>query len=195
MDENLNNENKKTLLEIEREELNLLVQRGVKFDISMKVKKRVKGLPGFLGKKEITEKTETFEIHEPTLSVLDRISDVALDMVINDDELCDGSQEFITRARKIVKGNSEKLARVIAIAVLGEDYHINEISKSGKIKRLINEEELNRLTDLFFHSIKPSKLSALASTVTNISNFADFLVSMRLLSGARMTQQRKESIE
>jgi len=193
MDEIIGQE--KTSTEMERNELNLLVQRGVKFDISMKVKKRVKGLRGFFGKKEITEETATFEIHEPTLSVLDRISDVTLDMVINDDELQDGSQEVITRAREIVKGNSEKLARVVAIATLGEDYHITEISKSGKIKRQNDEKELNRLTDLFFHSIKPSKLAVLASTVTNISNLGDFIASMRLLSGARTTQPRKESIE
>jgi len=188
-------EQEKTTTEMERNELNLLVQRGVKFDISMKVKKRVKGLRGFFGKKEITEETAIFEIHEPTLSVLDRISDVTLDMVIDDDELRDGSQEVIMRARKIVKGNSEKLARVVAIATLGEDYHITEISDSGKIKRRSDEKELNRLTDLFFHSIKPSKLAVIASTVTNISNLADFIASMRLLSGARTTQPRKESIE
>jgi hypothetical protein len=185
----------KTENEMEREELNLLIQRGIKFDVSMKVEKRAKWLRGFFGKNEIAEETTTFEIHEPTLSVLDRISDVALDMVINSDELKEGGDELITKAKELVKDNSKKLARLVAIAILGEDYHITEITESGKIKRRNDEKELDRLTDLFYHTVKPSKLVGLASAVTNISNLGDFIASMRLLSGARTTQPRKESIE
>jgi hypothetical protein len=190
-----NLEQEKTAHEMEREELNLLIQRGVKFDVSTKVYKRAAGLRGFFGEKEVTEETVTFEIHQPTLSTLDRISDVALDMVINDDELKDGSQEIITKARKIVKENAKKMARVVAIAALGEDYYITEVSESGKIKRRKNDRELDRLTDLFFHSIKPSQLAVITSTITSLSNLGDFIASMRFLSGARTTQPRKESIE
>jgi hypothetical protein len=184
-----------TAIEMEREELNLLIQRGLKFDVTINAKKRVKGIRGFFGKKEITEETQTFEIHEPTLSVLDRISDVALDMVINSDELKDGGEELITKAKELVKDNSEKLARLVAIAVLGEDYHITEITKSGKVKRRNDDKELDRLTSLFYHTVKPSKLVGLSSAVTNISNLGDFIASMRLLSGTRTTQPRKNRIE
>jgi hypothetical protein len=188
-------EQKKTAIEIEREELNLLVQRGFKFEVTFKAGKRVKGISGFFGKKEITEETMTFEIKQPTLDTLDRISDIALDMIANEDKLNDGSVEVITKAWKTVKENARKLARVVAIATLGEDYYITEISKSGEIKRRNNDRELNRLADLFFHTVKPSKLAGLASAVTNISNFGDFIISMRLLSDARMTQPIKNRIE
>ncbi|KAA6303127.1 MAG: hypothetical protein EZS26_000730 [Candidatus Ordinivivax streblomastigis] len=191
MNENLEQEK----IRMEREELNLLVQGGFQFDVSIKVRQRGKGIRGFFGKRQITEETQTFEIHEPTLSVLDRISFIALDMVINSEELNEGSEEVITKAKELVKDNSERLARLIAIAVLGEDYHITEISKSGKIKRHNDDKELNRLTDLFFHTIKPSKLVGLASAITNISNLGDFIGSMRLLSGTRTTQPRKNRIE
>jgi hypothetical protein len=193
MDDNL--EQEKTELEMEREELNLLVQRGLKFDVTIKARKRVSGVKGFFGKKETAEETQTFEIHEPTLSILDRISDVALDMVINSDELKDGGEEVITKAKELVKDNSERLARLVAIAVLGEEYHITEITKSGKITRRNNDKELDRLADLFFHTLKPSALVGLASVVTNISNLGDFIASMRLLSGTRTTQPRKNRIE
>jgi hypothetical protein len=188
-------EQRKTTLEMEREELNLLIQRGLKFNVTLKSRKRVKEIKGFFGKKEISEEIMTFEMHEPTLSVLDRISDVALDMVINTDELKECGEEIISKAEELVKGNSKKLALVVAIAVLGEDYYITEITQSGKIKRRNNDKELERLADLFFHTVKPSKLAGLASAVTNISNLGDFIASMRLLSGTRTTQPRKNRIE
>jgi hypothetical protein len=188
-------EQEKAAREMEREELNLLVQRGISFNISQKVRHRAKGLSGFFGKKEAAEETMTFEMHEPTLSVLDRISDVALDMAINDDELKESGEEIITKAKGLVKGNSQKLARMVAISVLGEDYHITEISKSGKVKRRNDDRELDRLTDLFFHAVTPSKLAGLALSITSISNIGDFIASMRLLSGARTTQPRKDRIE
>jgi hypothetical protein len=181
--------------EMEREELNLLVQRGIQFDISQKVRKRAKGWRGVFGKKEVLEETTTFELHEPTLSVLDRISDISLDMVINIDELKKDGNEAIAKTKELVKENSQKMARLVAIAVLGEDYHITEISKSGKAKRRNDDRELNRLTDLFFHTVKPSKLAVLVLSITNISNIGDFIASMRLLSGARTTQPRKDRIE
>jgi hypothetical protein len=190
-----NSEQEKTAQEMEREELNLLIQRGMKFDVSIKTYKRAAGLRGFLGKKEISEETFTYEVHQPTIDTLNRISAVALDMVINDDELRDGSQEVITRARKIVTENTGRMAYVVAMAVLGEDYYITEISGSGIIKRRKNDRELKRLADLFLHTVTPSKLAVITSAVTSISNLADFIASMRFLSGARTTQPRKESIE
>jgi hypothetical protein len=116
-------------------------------------------------------------------------------MIIDENELNGESHEVIAKARKIVKGNAEKLARVVAIAVLGEDYYITEISGSKQIKRRKDDKELDRLTDLFLHSVKPSKLTVIAAAITNISNLADFITSMRLLSGARTTQPIKNRIE
>ena len=174
MDENLNIENEKTLLQIEREELNLLVQRGFHFEIA-------------IGKRK-----KTFKIHEPTLAVLDRISDISLDMAISEDEL--NQNDIILNARKLVKNNAGRQAFIIAIAVVGESYHTN-IPILRQILNVFYRIKLRRLADLFMHTITPSKLVGLTASVTNISNLGDFYASMRLLSGARTTQQRKESIE
>lgn len=182
-------------LEIEREELNLLIKRGVKFDVTRKVRRRKKGFKAFFSKPQTVEETTSFEIHEPTLSVLDRISELSLSMAFDEEALKTEGDAVIAEAKQLTKDNAERLARVIAIAVLGEDYHITEVTRFGKTRKRNDDKELNRLTSLFFHTIKPSKLVALAATVTNVSNLGDFLASMRLLSGARTTQPRKERIE
>jgi hypothetical protein len=188
-------EQEKTTIEMEHEELNLLIQKGLKFHVTVKARKRVKGLRGFFGKKEISEETMTFEMQEPTLSVLDRISNISLDMVIDADKLKEGGEEIITKANESVRDNSRKLALLVAVAVLGEDYHITEITKSGKVKRRNDDRELSRLADLFFHAVKPSQLAGLALAVTSISNLGDFISSMRLLSGARTTRPIRDRIE
>lgn len=180
-------------IELEREQLNLLIKRGVKFDVIIKIRKRKKGFKGFFQKPEVLEEVTTYEIHEPTLSVLDRLCDIWLDMALDEVALKEG--EVIVEAKKTAKQNAKKMARVIAIAVLGEDYHITEITRTGKVKKYNDDKELNRLTNIFFHAIKPSKLALLTTTVTNISNLADFITSMRLMSGARTTKPITGRIE
>ncbi|MDR2009957.1 MAG: hypothetical protein LBQ22_05700 [Bacteroidales bacterium] len=187
------NEDEKTNIDLEREQLNLLIKRGVKFEVVAKIRKRNKGLKGFFKKPEILEETTSYEIHEPTLSVLDRLSEIWLDMAIDEEALKEGA--VIVEAKKAAKQNAKKMARVIAIAVLGEDYHITEITRAGKVKRYNDDKELNRLTNIFFHAIKPSKLALLSTTVTNVSNLADFITSMRLMSGARTTKPITGRIE
>ena len=180
-------------IELEREQLNLLIKRGVKFEVVTKIRKRKKGFKSFFQKPEISEETTSYEIQEPTLSVLDRLCDVWLDMAIDEEALREGA--VIVEAKQITKKNTEKMARIIAISVLGEDYHITEVSRTGKIRKYTDDKELNRLTKVFFHSIKPSKLARLATTITNVSNLADFIASMRLMSGARTTKPITDRIE
>ncbi len=187
------NEAEKNNIELEREQLNLLIKRGVKFEVVTKIHKRNKGLKGFFQKPEILEETTSYEIYEPTLSVLDRLCDIWLDMALDEEALKEGS--VILEAKKTTKQNAKKMARIIAIAVLGEDYHITEITPTGKVKRYNDDKELNRLTNVFFHAIKPSKLALLTTTVTNVSNLADFITSMRLMSGARTTKPIESRIE
>jgi hypothetical protein len=188
-------EDKKTALEMEREELDLLINRGFKFTVSMKVQKRQKGLRGLFGRKETAVEQAFFEIRQPTLDTLDRISAMAVDMALDEEEFKGGQQAILSAAWGKVKGCSRKMARVVAIAVLGEDYYVTEITGSGNIKRRKDDRELNRLTDLFLHAVSPSELAVIVSAITGASNLADFITSMRFLSGARTTQPIRESIE
>lgn len=116
-------------------------------------------------------------------------------MGIDEDSLNAGGTTTLVEAKQIAHENAERMARIIAIAVLGEDYNITEVGTNGRIKHKQDDKELDRLTALFLHSIKPSKLVGLANTVTNASNLGDFIGSMRLMSGARTTQPRKGRIE
>lgn len=182
-------------LEREREELNLLVQRGVKFDVTTKIRRRKKGLRGFFSRPETVNETHTFEIHEPTLSVLDRISALSLAIDIDEATIKAEGEAAITEARQVTKENIMRMARVVAIAVLGEDYHVIEVNRFGKVKKYNDDKELDRLTALFFHSVKPSVLVGLVAMITGMCNLGDFINSMRLLSGARTATPRKERIE
>lgn len=182
-------------LEREREELNLLVQRGVKFDVTTKIRRRKKGLRGFFSRPETVNETHTFEIHEPTLSVLDRISALSLAIDIDEATIKAEGEAAITEARQVTKENIMRMARVVAIAVLGEDYHVIEVNRFGKVKKYNDDKELDRLTALFFHSVKPSVLVGLTAMITTMCNLGDFINSMRLLSGARTATPRKERIE
>lgn len=182
-------------LEREREELNLLIQRGVKFDVTTKIRRRKKGLRGFFSRPETVNETHTFEIHEPTLSVLDRISALSLAIEIDEAAMKAEGEAAITEAWQVTKENIVRMARVVAVAVLGEDYHVTEVNRFGKVKKYNDDKELDRLTALFFHSVKPSVLVGLVAMITGMSNLGDFINSMRLLSGARTATPRKERIE
>lgn len=185
----------KELAEIERNELRLLIQRGVKFNITRKEYARKPGLFGRFRKREVREVTESFEFQEPTLSTLDRLSEVWLDIEIDEDSLSGGNLATVQEAKYLTAKNVKKAALIVAIAVLGEDYYINEVDAKGRIKTRENKAELQRLTRLFFHSVKPSQLVTLADTVTTVSNLPDFIGSMRLMKGARSTKPGTDRIE
>ena len=70
----------KTDLELEREELNLLVKQGIKFSVTHKIRRHKKGVKGFFQRPEVITVKEDFEIQEPTLSVLDRLSAIWVEM-------------------------------------------------------------------------------------------------------------------
>lgn len=180
---------------MEREELNILVKQGVRFSITYKVRRRNKGLKGLFQRPQVKTVKEDFEIQEPTLSVLDRLSAIWVEMGLDESQLSAGGMETLAEAKRIAKDNAGRMARIIAIAVLGEDYHVTEIGANGRVKRYNDDKELERLTALFFHCIKPSKLVGLSEIVTSVSNLGDFINSMRLMSGARTTQPRTERIE
>lgn len=192
---NEDNIQEKTALEMEREELNILVKQGVRFSVSRKVRHRKKGIKGLFQRPQVVTVKEDFEIQEPTLSVLDRLSSIWVEMGLDEDRIKAGGTATLAEAKRIANENAKRMARIIAIAVLGEDYHVTEIGAGGRVKQYNDDKELDRLTAIFFHSIKPSRLVGLSEAVTSVSNLGDFINSMRLMSGARTTQPRTERIE
>lgn len=186
----------KSLQEIEREELNLLIRKGQKFVIRYTIKTKKRNLLGIRAKVTEEERAETFEIKEPTLAVLDRLSNEWLEMSLDENALSEGGTQTLVEAKRATAENTYRMARIIAIAVLGEDFYTKTINqKTGRVQFANDEKELDRLTDLFFHTIKPSELVTLCQRITNIANLGDFIGSMRYMSGARTTQPITGRIE
>ena len=50
-----------------------------------------------------------------------------------------------------------------------------------------DRRRLDVLTDLFFHTVKPSELFQLTMTINAMCNLGDFIHSIRLMSAARTT--------
>lgn len=171
--------------EMEMAELNRLIGRGLKFKVE-----RVKMIrrPGFFGRfRRPVKKTETleFELHEPTLAVLDRLGAEGLEMEIDENVM--SSSDGVSAARALTAKHAIRMARYVAIAVLGEDYTTPVDKGNGVIKYVEDRAKLKELTELFAHCIKPSQLYKLVIAINTIANMADFTNCIRLASSNRTT--------
>lgn len=177
-------ENKEKLeaLEKEQNELRLMIEKGVTFDVEVTHYRRKPGFFGFFRKREKVTEKKVFSIQEPTLSTLDRLSALWLQMEIDETKLQEA--DYLNAAKKMARKEANRLAEVVATAVLGEDYY-TAIDKGGYYQRTENKKKLQRLTSLFLHTIKPSDLFTLAVLITNVSNLGDFINSIRLMSATR----------
>lgn len=168
----------------EKSELNILIQRGLAFDLERTIYKRKKGIFGYFRELEKVTETLRFKIQEPTLSTLDRIASEQIDLFM--DEKLMSSETGMSEAKKLVEEHSERMAKIVAYAVLGQDY-VKGIQEGSHIRYGYDDAKLEELTDLFFHNIKPSKLFQLVVLINTMSNLGDFCNSIRLMSAARTT--------
>ena len=178
----MEDKNKIEDLEREQKELRALIGEGINFDIDVTVRKRKAGLFGFLRKREKVTEKRYFTIKEPTLSTLDRLSAVWVQMSIDEAKL--QSDDYLVSAKQLAAKEAKRLAEVVAIAVLGEDYY--DVTASGEgFKRKPNNKRLAELAATFLHTLTPSELLTLAVAITNVSNLADFINSIRLMQASR----------
>lgn len=176
----------------EQSELRQMINEGVTFDVEITYKRRKPGILGYFRKREkITEK-KVFRVAEPTLSTLDRLSALWLEMTIDETKL--GDEDYLCTAKKLAAKEAKKLAEVVAVAVLGEDYY-DVTDKGGYFIRKPNEKRLARLISLFTHTITPSQLLTLAILITNVSNLGDFINSIRLMSATRTSDPITNRVE
>ena len=173
-------------LELEREELNRIVNNGVTFeveDVEAKVKKT--WLFGLFKKRELVKVTKTFKIEEPTLGTLDRLSREWVELAIDEESL--KGKDGMKNARSLAANNALRCAKVIAIAVIGSEYKIPVTDKNGVVKMREDVKRLNELTSLFARTIKPSRLYQIYILIQTMCNLGDFLNSIRLMSADRTT--------
>lgn len=174
----------KKKLEQERAELNALIGKGVSFEVKdteFDVEKRFFGL---IKKYKPREITRTFKIEELTLSTLDRISAETIEFAI--DETLMKSADSMQYARGFAREHSIRCAKVVAIAVLGEDRLI-PVQGKGCTKWVEDTKRIDELTSLFARTIKPSVLYKLFVLVNAMSNLGDFMNSIRLIQQERTT--------
>lgn len=166
-----------TDIEKERNELNHLINEGVEFKVSYTLNHRKFSFRKLRTITVSEEVKRTYKIQEPTLAVLDLISKESIEFA--DEEKID---DAIKQARTEVAKHSKRSAKIVAIAVLGEDCfeHI-------KGRYVVNEKKIDELAEVFSHCIKPSELIQVCNIITATSNLADFINSIRLMSVARTT--------
>lgn len=164
----------------EQTELNILIKKGIAFELESVTYKR----KGIFGKNIKVKEALKFKIQEPTLSTLDRLAAEQIELVI--DEKVMSSEYAITEAKNLTSKQSRRLARIIAIAVLGQDY-VHAKDKGSHLKYSYDNKSLDRLTDLFFHFLKPSDMMQIVVLINTVSNLGDFCNSIRLMSASRTT--------
>lgn len=188
----MDNNQKLENLTREQSELRQMINSGVTFDVDVTYRKRKPGLLGFLRKRETIKEKKVFRIAEPTLSTLDRLSALWLEMTIDETKLND--TDYLSAAKKLAAKEAKKLAEMVAVAVLGEDYY--DVTNKGEyFMRKPNEKRLARLASLFEHTVTPSQLLTLAILITNVSNLGDFINSIRLMSATRTSDPMTNLIE
>lgn len=174
----------KNKLEQERAELNTLIGKGVSFEVKdteFDVEKRFFGLVKRYKPREVTR---TFKIEETTLATLDRITAESIELCI--DESMMKSEDSMQRARSLAHKHSIRCARIVAIAVLGEDRLIPKHGKGGT-RWVEDTKRIEELTSLFARKIKPSVLYKLYVLVNAMCNLGDFTNSIRLMQQERTT--------
>ena len=90
-------------IEAERQELNLLINKGITFDIERTIYVRKKGIKGYFKKRYAKAESLKFSIQEPTLSTLDRMSAEQLDLKIDENVSYNNNYTRRRRSKKNTK--------------------------------------------------------------------------------------------
>ncbi len=176
-------------LEQERSELNALINRGWEFEVEGYHTELIprRGLWGCLlpRRRRTVKARQKYRISEPTLGTLDRLSAEWIELAIDEERL--KGTEAIEEARTMAARHARRMARIVALAVLGSDVLKPTPGQGGAVHYEEDRRALDDLTNLFFHTIKPSELFRLTMTINAMCNLGDFIHSIRLMSAARTT--------
>lgn len=168
----------------ERGELSLLIKKGVFINVSRTVWRRKRGILGYISKRTAVSESLKFVINEPTLSTLDRIAAEQVELSLSEESLASG--DVIKEAKLLTREHCRRMAKILALAILGEDYDIC-IQQGSRVRYEHDDKKLEELTELFFVNVKPSQLIKYCIFINTISNLGDFTNSIRLMSAARTT--------
>lgn len=163
-------------IEAEKKEIRLLISNGISFTVDYVESKTVR-IPRFSFCKCLKKKVTTSEpkqreyvIKEPTLYTLDRLSAEYIELLVDEEKIRETPRQ---QARILFKEHSKRMAKVVAIAVLGNEWE--------------DTDKLDELSEFLFKWLKNSTLVELVQVIDLTNNLADFINSIRLLSSARTT--------
>lgn len=164
-------------IEAEKKELRLLIGQGISFVVDYHEDRvvripRYRYLQRLLTKKQVVreEKQLEFLVKEPTAFTLDRLSLEYIELAMDEEKIKSNPRQ---EARKLFSKHNRRMARIVAIATLGNDWEDNK--------------KLSERTEFFSRWLKNSTLWELVQAIDLTNNLADFINSMRLLSSARTT--------
>lgn len=171
----------------EKAELTRLIQVGFEVKVNRDEVVRVKGRKWpFFGahahKTEVRKVEKVFRISEPTLGTLSRMSKEILDIVISEENYKDLAEDV--RMRKLVVDHADKCARIIALAVIGSEYNVPK-QENGMIVYYQDNERVDKLTELFLETLRPSDMFKIMTDINVTNNMLDFSLSIRLMSTQR----------
>lgn len=112
-----------------------------------------------------------YQIKEFYAGTLDILSSIFIEMQIDQSALEEG---FMAEAQRITKRNAKLCAKALAVAVLNNKWKILFLTPF--------------LAKRFLWSITPSRLMKAAIIIAQMSNFGDFIGSIRLIAGVRTTK-------
>lgn len=163
----------------EIKQLDSLIHKGLAFTVEKK------GLSKILSRK----KEKEFILQEFTLGVLDLLSAEFIQLQIDDEKL---NENPIAFTNELINSHSKRMARIIAIAVLGTSCVVWE----NPLKWAYNHVLILKYTRYFYKRIKPSKMIQIVQIIRELMNLGDFISSIRLMSGvARTTLPKADLIE
>lgn len=155
----MNDEQSFDALQAEKNELDLLIDRGVEFTTPRMI-------TGLFSKK----KERVHLIQQPYLGTLDRLSAEFIQMDFSETRL---KEDPMNESKRLTLANARRCARIVAIAVLNNEFKIRFLTSF--------------LTWYLLWRVTPSKLLQLTLLINSMSNVGDFTASIRLLSVARTT--------
>lgn len=149
--------------EAERRELELLNKNGMTFEVGRRWGK-------FWGR----TKPRTFKIQSFELGVMDRLSAEYHELDMEEELLNQENLIIIGRAKDMVTKQSRRLARIVAIAVIGNNPYFHYM--------------VGPLAEFFYNRIDSAKLFKLTMIINKMANYGDFINSIRFLRSLRTTQ-------
>lgn len=173
-------------LAMERAELNILRQSGTKYELKWRE------THGWWFWKTTEYKSQIYDIAQPTLAVLDEISELGMQLELSEEEIVKGEMNALREVRRSVTKNAKKLARIVAMATLGETM-FDISTKHGATQTKRNDKAIDSLASLIYVAAKPEQLAFMAAAITNTSGLPDFASSTRYLSARTTEPHRVES--